>query len=158
MDGRTGSQAETWADLGIAARVSLAFYVAAELLFFALAGVGFLATVFQWRAGGYLLLVGLTLYLVGRQLAMLVYAYAEDGELQLSRDERAVALAGVVLLTLAVLAAYAGLLGWDSAAYLLVAGLTGHFVAHVVIGWSGYRRAMARSWPKVAPLLDDDDW
>jgi hypothetical protein len=37
-----------------------------------------------------------------------------------------------------------------------VAGLTAACAGHLTVGVSAYRRVMAREWPDVPPLLDDD--
>ena len=42
------------------------------------------------------------------------------------------------------------------AAVLLLTAFVGVLLAQLVIGIAGYRRAMRASWPKVAPLADDD--
>lgn len=52
---------------------------------------------------------------------------------------------------------YAALL-WRPAAYVMLAGLSGRLLNHLAQGIVRYRMVMARPWPKVTPLDDDDDW
>ena len=52
---------------------------------------------------------------------------------------------------------YAAVLGWRPAAFLMIAGLTGTVLSHLWIGVVGYREVMARSWPDVKPLEDEED-
>jgi hypothetical protein len=42
-------------------------------------------------------------------------------------------------------------------AYLMLGALGGTISVHLVVGVIGYRRAMARPWPRVSPLDDEDD-
>lgn len=51
---------------------------------------------------------------------------------------------------------YGALMNWRIGAYLAVAGVFGMIAGHVVIGLIAYRRVMARPWPKVPPLSNDD--
>jgi hypothetical protein len=52
---------------------------------------------------------------------------------------------------------YAALV-WRPAAYVMLIGFTGHVLNHIAQGVLRYRMVMARPWPKVAPIDDDDDW
>jgi hypothetical protein len=53
---------------------------------------------------------------------------------------------------------YGAAFGWRPSAYFMVTALLGYFVSHLVMGVTEYRRVMRRSWPKVPPLEDDDEW
>jgi hypothetical protein len=53
---------------------------------------------------------------------------------------------------------YAAVFGQRWGAYLTLGGLSTHFVANWLIALRAYRRVMRRPWPKVAPIVDDDDW
>lgn len=59
-----------------------------------------------------------------------------------------------LLLVGAVLAATDSRIG----ALALLVGFGGILAVHLAVGVWGYRRVMARPWPQVAPLADDDDW
>ena len=48
--------------------------------------------------------------------------------------------------------------GWRPGSILLLAGLAGLLLGHVVLGVQGYSRAMSRAWPAVPALDHDDDW
>jgi hypothetical protein len=40
----------------------------------------------------------------------------------------------------------------------MLAGVCGNVAGHLLMGITEYRRVMRRSWPKVLPLEDDDEW
>ena len=61
---------------------------------------------------------------------------------------------GAAVLTVA--GAVASVAGWQSWAWLVVAGLGIGAVGQIVIGVIAFRRTMKRKWPDVAPLSDDD--
>jgi phage shock protein PspC (stress-responsive transcriptional regulator) len=52
---------------------------------------------------------------------------------------------------------YAAAFGWHDGVFLLLAWALLTFAWHLIAGIYGYRHAMAREWPRVAPL-EDDDW
>ena len=52
---------------------------------------------------------------------------------------------------------YAALV-WRPAAYVMLIGFTGRVLNHVAQGALRYRKVMARPWPQVTPIDDDDDW
>ena len=55
--------------------------------------------------------------------------------------------------------AAAAVLGWTPGIAVAVAAFAGTIASHVLVGVLGYRTAMRRPWPAVAPLEDyDDDW
>lgn len=64
----------------------------------------------------------------------------------------ALIIAGQVFLLFMVGGMYAALL-WRPSAYVMLVGLTGHLLIHLVQGVLAYRRVMARPWPKVRPLF-----
>ena len=45
-----------------------------------------------------------------------------------------------------------------TAAYAALAGFLATVSVHVIVSVVYYRRVMAREWPKVEPLDDDEDW
>jgi hypothetical protein len=45
---------------------------------------------------------------------------------------------------------------WRPGAYLMIAGLVSLVATHSAIALVEYRRVMARPWPSVPPLTDDD--
>jgi hypothetical protein len=53
---------------------------------------------------------------------------------------------------------YGAALGWRPAAFVMLAGALGRGSLDLVAGITLYRKTMARPWPRVAPLADDDDW
>jgi hypothetical protein len=69
----------------------------------------------------------------------------------------AVARLSPVWLVLLITGASGGLLGWKVGAFLMLTGVIGDISCHLVVGVSAYRSVMARPWPEVAPL-DDDEW
>jgi Flp pilus assembly protein TadB len=81
---------------------------------------------------------------------------------ELSPHERAVAsvYAGVLLASQAAILVgvfAAVLFASVVSAGLMLAGLAGFAVAEILFGVFAYRRVMRRPWPKVPPLVDDDD-
>ena len=69
----------------------------------------------------------------------------------------AVARISPVWTVLLVAGCYGGLLGWRGGAFLMLSAVIGSICGHLVIGVAAYRSVMARPWPNVAPL-DDDEW
>ena len=67
---------------------------------------------------------------------------------------RALLVADVLLVGGAVVAVTTGA---TLAAVLLVAVMLGRIATDLVVGLIGYRNAMRRPWPRVEPLVDDDD-
>jgi hypothetical protein len=67
------------------------------------------------------------------------------------------AIAQTPLLVLWLGGMYAAL-AWRPAIYVALVSMTGRFLVHLVQGWLTYRAVMARPWPKVRPLDDDEDW
>jgi len=53
---------------------------------------------------------------------------------------------------------FAALLGRRFGAYFAIGGMATSFTVHLTLGIAGYREVMGRPWPKVAPIVDDDDW
>jgi len=145
---------EIWADLSMTERLVLGAYVALEIGFVAVVTVGLLAAALGLRAGGYVLLVGLTVYVAGRRLVTVVVAGSME---ELTRPERALSLASGAFLLLTIVSILSAVLGWDDGAYIAVLGVLGVVLSDLVRGVSAYRRVMARPWPDV-PALDDDDW
>jgi hypothetical protein len=85
-------------------------------------------------------------------------AYAEGALTGFTARERALLAGSALFFLLSVGGIYAGVFGWRSGVYVALAGLTGHLLGHVAIGAATYRRVMARPWPKVQTLDDNDDW
>ena len=69
---------------------------------------------------------------------------------------RAVQLGLAALLLLGIIGGYAALLGWRDGVFLMLAWAMITFAWHLVVGVMSYRSVMARPWPHVAPLPDDD--
>jgi xanthine/uracil permease len=64
-------------------------------------------------------------------------------------------LASTVLLMVGAFASvFVGLAG----ALVMLAGFAGSLAIHLVVGIVEYRRVMARPWPAVPALGDEDDW
>jgi hypothetical protein len=73
------------------------------------------------------------------------------------RDHRLWSLARQGLVTLLVVGAVLALVDGTAGAVLVGVALGSLVVAQVTISLRHYRRVMARPWPAVAPLGDDDD-
>jgi hypothetical protein len=74
------------------------------------------------------------------------------------RDRQLWSLARQGLTTLLVVGAVLALVDGALGAALIGAALGSLVVAQVTIALRHYRRVMARPWPAVTPLADDDDW
>lgn len=75
-----------------------------------------------------------------------------------SRIAVAVAVFEPVWLLTMIAGMYGAGFGWRPGAYLMLAAVLGTIGGHVVAGAAEYRTVMARPWPQVAPLADEDDW
>jgi hypothetical protein len=64
----------------------------------------------------------------------------------------------LVWLLLLVVGFYCGALGWRGGAFLMLTGVCGNLVGHLLIGVTEYRRIMRRPWPEVPPIDDEDEW
>jgi hypothetical protein len=53
---------------------------------------------------------------------------------------------------------FAAMAGARIGAYLLLAGLGVQLGCDLALGVRSYRSTMGRPWPRVAPIVDDDDW
>jgi len=73
------------------------------------------------------------------------------------RDHQLWSLARQGLVTLLVVGALLALVDGRAGAALVGVALGSLVVAQVTISLRHYRRVMARPWPAVAPLSDDDD-
>ena len=73
------------------------------------------------------------------------------------RDRQLWSLARQGLVTLIVVGALLALVDGKLGAALVGLALGSLVVAQVTISLRHYRRVMARPWPEVAPLPDDDD-
>jgi hypothetical protein len=73
------------------------------------------------------------------------------------RDHQLWSLARQGLVTLLVVGALLALIDGEAGAALVGVALGSLVVAQVTISLRHYRRVMARPWPAVAPLSDDDD-
>jgi hypothetical protein len=63
----------------------------------------------------------------------------------------------VVWTAVIVVGAITSLFARVPAAVVMLTGLLGSIATHLLVGVVGYRRVMAREWPKVEPI-DDDEW
>jgi hypothetical protein len=70
---------------------------------------------------------------------------------------RLIQLASTALLMLGIVGGYAAVLGWRDGVFLMLAWALLTFAWHLAVGITAYRSVMARPWPQVAPL-EDDDW
>jgi hypothetical protein len=61
-----------------------------------------------------------------------------------------------VLFLLGIVGGYGAVLGWRDGIFLMLAWALLTFAWHLVVGLTTYRSVMARPWPQVAPLTDDD--
>jgi hypothetical protein len=69
----------------------------------------------------------------------------------------ALAIAETPCFVLWLVGMYAALV-WRSAIYVGLVGMTGRFLVHLNRGGLMYRIVMARPWPTIMHLDDDDDW
>jgi hypothetical protein len=53
---------------------------------------------------------------------------------------------------------FAAMSGARVGAYVLLAGLAVQLGCDLGLGVLSYRSTIRRPWPKVAPIVDDDDW
>lgn len=97
-----------------------------------------------WEPGVHVALAGLTLYWFGHLGTGVTF-----------RVYSALEMVPVALLVIGInLAAF----GWGIGVLLMLTGLIARVLAHLVVGAHAYRAIMARPWPQVRPLEDDDDW
>ena len=54
--------------------------------------------------------------------------------------------------------AFASVFVGVTGALVMLAGFAGSLAIHLIVGIVEYRRVMARPWPKVPRLDDEDDW
>jgi len=87
-----------------------------------------------------------------------VFAGSEGALGDLTLKEQVYLLVGAGFFLLLIIAIGAGLFGWRTGAHLTLVGLTGHLLCHLAVGATAYRRVMARPWPEVPPLGDDEEW
>ncbi|MCW2964833.1 MAG: hypothetical protein JWO17_2085 [Actinomycetia bacterium] len=69
-----------------------------------------------------------------------------------------VARLGLLWTPLLIVGFYVGALGSRIGAFVMLTGVCGNIVGHLLTGAAEYRRIMGRPWPKVQPLEDEDDW
>lgn len=138
-------------------RLAIAVHVSGELAFLVLIWVALPSLAFSPRATAYIAIAGLTTHYCARQLAIPVFANTEGDLDALTRAERGSLLAAACGHLAIATGIAGGLLGWQGGARLALAGLTAVVAAHFLVGASAYRRVMARAWPDVPPL-EDEDW
>ena len=120
--------------------------------------VAFACAVLDWKAGAYAVLVWLFTYFVLNYVGLGAMTRAM-GELDgLSERERIWLYIGAGCLGVVLLGVCLTPTSSDAVAVMLVVGLLGHLVCHTGAALVNYRRVMARPWPTVAALTDDDDW
>ena len=147
---------EGWQELSTPEKTALLAFLASEYVLLVAMPLAFLTALAASRLGAYLLLAALALHILGRQLALLVFAAHQD-EVKVTASERRASLTGVACLAVLVFGLLAAVAGWKPGAGLAVAGLLGHLAGHLVTGCLTYRRVMAQPWPDVSPV-EDDDW
>jgi hypothetical protein len=113
--------------------------------------------VLESRVGGYVLVIGLSAYFAVNYVTMGLLSRLA-GEIDSSPREWAWLRLSVFALLLTALGAGLAPFGWPFAAALMIGGLTGHLAGHFGAAIGAYRRVMARPWPKVAAIEEDDDW
>jgi uncharacterized membrane protein len=118
----------------------------------------FLTVVLNSSVGGYVALIWLSTDLV-LGYVMRGATFLAIGELDdLSERERLWLSTGVGFLGVTLLGVFLTPTGSNAVAVIIVVGLIGHLSCHVGAALASYRRVMARPWPAVAALTDDDDW
>jgi hypothetical protein len=117
----------------------------------------FVAVLGGGRVGAYVCVVGFSLLLVAHRLFGLIGARMT----RLQPWPLGNALAGVgyaAALALLFGGLFAAMTGARVGAYVLLAGLGVQLGCDLGLGVRSYRATMRRPWPKVAPIVDDDDW
>jgi len=135
-------------------RAAVAVYYVAFLLFCA---GPFVAVFGGGRVGAYVCVVGFSLLLVAHRLFGLIGARMT----RLQPWPLGTAVVGLgYALALALLFAglFTAMTGTRIGAYVLLAGLGIQLACDLGLGVLSYRSTMRRPWPKVAPIVDDDDW
>jgi hypothetical protein len=118
----------------------------------------FVSVVLGWKAGGYVTLIGFATHFVVYYVMRGAMIQAA-GELDdLTERVRIFLYTGVGCLSLAFLGVCLTPTGSHAAAVIIVVGLLGHLACHVGAALVNYRRVMARPWPAVAAVIDEDDW
>ena len=79
-------------------------------------------------------------------------------ELYARRTVRIATFARLAFSAATVAGALTAVAGWRPGVVIMLAGFVGTLAAHLLVGISGYRRAMRRPWPDVRPLVDEDEW
>lgn len=77
---------------------------------------------------------------------------------RLTLPKRPLSLALLGLEAMLVAGIVGAVFGWRPSAVLLVASVVVFVAFHLVAGVSIFRRTMARPWPPVPPVEDDDWW
>ncbi|HEU0303835.1 MAG TPA: hypothetical protein VFR32_04570 [Gaiellaceae bacterium] len=116
-----------------------------------------LVAILGWQPAGYVLLAGPFAYLFVTYLAVGSVAELEGTLGDLSRSEERALKVGIGFLSLIFIGACFAATGSELVAVLVVVGLVGHVAAHLTAATMCYRSVMARPWPDVAPI-EDDDW
>jgi hypothetical protein len=83
----------------------------------------------------------------------------EPGEFEIRSWMRVAGWGYFLLVSFLYGSAFAGFIFESRLAVLFVlVGLLTTLAVHLAVSILEYRRIMRREWPKVAPLVDDDDW
>jgi xanthine/uracil permease len=72
--------------------------------------------------------------------------------------ERVLAYGDFASTVLIFVGAFASVFVGVTGALVMLAGFAGSLAIHLIVGIVEYRRVMARPWPKVPRLDDEDDW
>ena len=135
-------------------RAAVAVYYVAFLLFCA---GPFVAVFGGGRVGAYVCVVGFSLLLVAHRLFGLIGARMT----RLQPWPLGTSVGGIgyaVALALLFAGLFAAIAGARVGAYVLLAGLGVQLGCDLGLGVLSYRSTMRRPWPRVAPIVDDDDW
>jgi hypothetical protein len=109
------------------------------------------------RVGAYVFVVGFSLLLVAHRLFGLIGARM-TGLQPWPLGTAVVGIGYVLALALLFAGLFAAMTGTRIGAFVLLAGLGIQLGCDLGLGVLSYRSTMRRPWPKVAPIVDDDDW
>jgi hypothetical protein len=117
----------------------------------------FVALLGGGRVGAYVCVVGFSLLLLAHRLFGLIGARMT----RLQPWPLGTAVVGIgyaLALTLLFAGLFVAMTGARVGAFVLLAGLGLQLGCDVGLGALSYRSTMRRPWPRVAPIVDDDDW
>lgn len=127
------SDTEGWQELDRTSKAAVVAYLAAEYVFIAAMPLALVTALADSRLGAYVLVAAVTLHIVGRQLALFVFAVHHD-DLYATAAERHAWRAGMASMLVLIGGLCAALGHWGPGAVLAVVGLVGLLASHLAVG------------------------